>query len=1343
MTSFTVRSGRLVLWLIVTVVVLLAVTVTALRVSLPKLNHFQTEISQWVEEIAGVPFEIGEVKGYWRNTHPSLSLRQLNIKGSEQNNITLDIEEIQIEFDFIQSLLSLEPQVALLNMRGIELDIRHVAIFQNIEQFQNTEQPQNTEPLPDDNQTGSAQESLILKQIEKLLFRQLNAFTLLDVKVNYQAPDGKQRTLGIERLKWQNQANEHKIEGLVSMVDRNINSLIVKADFIDNGSVRDLSGDFYLKADNVDIAPWLAESWIKKAELIGGHISFNSWFTIKNNLPVDAFIELLPSELIWNKEQQHRLHIEEGVVKLTPDKAKALTVSGHALRFNNDNNDWPDIDFAFYYDQAQWLLNISQLDIESLRPLADFIPLLAESKTLSTELKTLPAESEITSAESKTPSAESKIQPADLKKWLGKLAPTGRIEDIRLSQSRQDNSMSYSANLISGGIKQWELLPEVHNMNANISGNGSICRIQARLTDDVLPYGDVFQAPLNIKHGEIDIVWESDPQGWRIWADRVTAITPDLQFQGAFKLDFPKASVPFLSLYATADLYNAGEVWRYLPTRALGQSLTDYLSTAIQGGKVNNATMVWYGALNQFPYQNHNGVFQAKVALEEGKFSFDTRWPAITDLQLNLLFENQAMYLDSRSATLMDVKAKRISGQIANLSSKGAVEIKAKASASGEGVRDYMMATPLVDSVGAALTTVKVAGNVASEFQLKIPFNKKQLPRVWGYADLSGNQIKIETPLIELSQAKGRIKFDNDIVHTSGLTAKLLQQPVSIDFKGENLDSSYSINIGAQGDWAIKPLAPYLGEHWTERVQGHAPWNTDIDIQLNDVGVTYQVNAQANLDLVSSQYPTPLEKALGDKGQLLVQASGNQQNISARLQLPNVKYQAEIDISGSQPVFKATNLLFGQGAFKVSPVVGHDVTVRMPKFNLDDWLALREGKSTAGESTSLKKVNTLNIPDPQRITLVSDTLTLASLDWHKVNFSARKKNHFWKFDVNSSEIKGQATYSEVDRFESDHLQVDLERLHVYLPALDKEEGEAPIFQAEEDAPLITNFDREFHHFMPNLQLNINDFWLQGYKVGAVNVEQQKQGKRLNWKNIDINSGTNHINAKGWWELAGNNSHSEITILMKGDNNTELMDRFGISSGIQKAPFEINSELSWHGAPWSLQLETLNGEIDLNIDKGIISDVSGAAKLLGMFSLDTIIRRMQLDFSNVFDEGIAFNRISGTGKVNNGVFITKNIFMSAPAGNMTIQGVANLNTNRVDAHVEFTPDLTSGIPILTAFAVAPQSALMVFAVSTVISPVIDVFTKIRYQIVGSLDAPQVKELSRSKEAYRVPKQDHKK
>jgi uncharacterized protein YhdP len=130
--------------------------------------------------------------------------------------------------------------------------------------------------------------------------------------------------------------------------------------------------------------------------------------------------------------------------------------------------------------------------------------------------------------------------------------------------------------------------------------------------------------------------------------------------------------------------------------------------------------------------------------------------------------------------------------------------------------------------------------------------------------------------------------------------------------------------------------------------------------------------------------------------------------------------------------------------------------------------------------------------------------------------------------------------------------------------------------------------------------------------------------------------------------------------------------------------------------------------------------------------------MQLDFSDVFDKGMAFDSITGSGEVDKGIFVTNDIKMDAIAGDMTIKGLADLNTRTVDAEVNFVPDITSGIPVLTAFAVTPQTALYVLAITTVIAPVVEVFTEVNYEVKGPMDSPTVKELSRSRGEFKLPK-----
>ncbi|MZI92718.1 TIGR02099 family protein [Vibrio sp. CAIM 722] len=1291
MISRLTLLGRLVLWLLVSLIVLLAVAVTSLRVLLPNMNHFQGEIEQWVSQQTNIQFDIQDVRGFWRNTHPSIALQGVTADFPDGSDIHFSSGQLDIEFDLMESLWEQKPVIADLTIHKLKLDVSSV-------DWVNMKKSDEEETAPQD-KTKTQQR--ILNRIDSLFLRQLDNFSLRDSTVKYRTVSGETRQLDIDKLRWKNQGKHHFAEGVVSIAEANINSLSIAAQFEDHGSLRDVSGQFYADAKRVEVRPWLTKYAKDKTGIKNGVVNFNAWVTLKHNQPVDGYLELQPSELTWQDDTaNHELFIESGIVNLSPTH-DGWKVSGHSLKIRTDDQLWPDLDVALDWKTHSWRLNLSQLDIGAVLPLTR---LFSDS-----------------------------TQAQDL---IKKLKPNGTIEDLRVSRGDSWESLRYSARLADGAIAQWDLLPEVHHLQATISGSIKKANIKASLADDVLPYGDVFQAPLQINHGNVNLTWQNQADGWSLWSNKVAVATPDMSAVGQFRLDMPNQQSPLLSFYVETDLYKAGETWRYLPRLALGQELTDYLSTAIQAGKVNTAKLLWYGRLGDFPYHKHNGIFQAWVGLKDGRFSFDTAWPPLTDLQLNMLFENDAMYLDSHSAKMMDVTAQRITGQIPALVENGHIELEAQTTAEGNAVRNYMTATPLVDSVGAALTEVKINGQVKSHFRLDIPFTTKKQPRAWGWADLTKSTVDIDAPPIHMKDVSGRIHFDNDVVSAAGITGQLLNQPVSLDFKGESNTKGYGVQIDTVGDWDVKPLSPYVGKKWIDPLNGHAPWQMGVHLQLNDVGFTYQVDLRAGLTDVVSQYPYPLSKAERIPEVARLEASGNQEKIAARVELPQAKYQANIDITKPTPVLEATNLVLGKGKFKINPIVGHQATINTDKFNLDKWIEFLASDDQKQSSTATSATSDIKIPEPQQVDLQVKELTLGSLDWHDVDFSAKEKNAGWSMSLNSQEASGKATY-----LMSNELTVSLDRLHLYVPALDDRDPKKPLIvdEVKKADPLITNFDREFHELMPNLTLAINDFWFQGYKVGQLNMDFIRQGDLLHWKSIDINSGTNEVHADIDWKLGKDTSHTRLSLEMKGENNSDLMDRFGISSGIQKAPFELKTNTEWDGAPWSMRINTLQGDVSTKLGKGVISDVSGAANLLGIFSLDSLIRRMKLDFSDVFDDGMAFNSITGSGRISQGVFLTNDIEMDAVAGDLSLKGMADLNNRTVDAQVHFVPDMTSGIPVLSAFAVAPQTALYVLAITTVISPVVEVFTEVNYEIKGPMDSPTVKEISRSKGEYTLPKE----
>ncbi|MGR5469874.1 YhdP family protein, partial [Vibrio astriarenae] len=129
MNSGFKRFGRFCTWSLITILVLLAILVTTLRVALPQLNHFQDEIKTWVKQGTGFDFSIASVAGSWRNNHPSISLQGLEANLPNNQDARFAVDEIHIEFDLIQSLFSLKPVVADLTIDDLALDIRTLDIL--------------------------------------------------------------------------------------------------------------------------------------------------------------------------------------------------------------------------------------------------------------------------------------------------------------------------------------------------------------------------------------------------------------------------------------------------------------------------------------------------------------------------------------------------------------------------------------------------------------------------------------------------------------------------------------------------------------------------------------------------------------------------------------------------------------------------------------------------------------------------------------------------------------------------------------------------------------------------------------------------------------------------------------------------------------------------------------------------------------------------------------------------------------------------------------------------------------------------------------------------------------
>lgn len=513
-------------------------------------------------------------------------------------------------------------------------------------------------------------------------------------------------------------------------------------------------------------------------------------------------------------------------------------------------------------------------------------------------------------------------------------------------------------------------------------------------------------------------------------------------------------------------------------------------------------------------------------------------------------------------------------------------------------------------------------------------------------------------------------------------------------------------------------------------IEGDANWDVDVGIALKDVGFTYDVQLDADLKTLAVNLPAPLGKTNNTRAKGQMKASGDAQSILAQVELPNLKYQAEIDIRNTTPEVTKSRWIVGDGELSLQPLAGNAFSIDVPQLDVMAWQSVmaRLSEVESKESTELPFI----LHAPTRINAKAGKLVADQLVLNKFSLAAREKNDGFHFLVGSEELSGDAWW---DR--GDLLTVSVEHLYLNLDHREPQTSEPATLSGNR---IATSLDRELMAKVPSTNLVIDDLWLQGYRLGRLEAQLLKSPGKLALSKFAIDSGGLRLNANGNWSIDPKGlNHTEASFDINVKNTSDLMGRFSMTGGIQDATAMTKGELGFDSTPWAMDLASLDGKLETKIENGYISGVGGAGKLLGLFSLESILRKMQLDFTGVFEDGLAFNEIGGTASISNGVVVTDNIQMKALAGDMFIRGIANLVKNQVNADVRFVPDLTSGIPVLTAFAVTPQTALYVLAVTTVISPVVDAFTQVRYQVTGAIDDPVVREVSRSTGEVTLPQQ----
>lgn len=1256
------------------ILVCIAVIMSALRLLLPYADNYRHQLEQYVNQQYRSDIQIGHLTTGWKKFGPTLVAKNVSLYDS--NAVKIFIEEINIQVDFWPSITQRRLKTADFTLIGAKIKLDKTVLVDS---------------------SPTAQSESDITGLSNLFLQQVERFTVKNSQLFINDYHNNQRRFLINSLSWLNQGQRHKAAGEVEVDGISTNTLTLSLDVTGEG-IADISGQLYLSGENINITPWLGS--VSDIDIVHANtdINFQSWLTINEGQPTDFLVQLGENSIQWqHNEKMHQLVLLPAQLlwDYNPQTGNSQLQSS-ALKVIQDEHQWPEFTIQYYADPKQQVGYISNLDVAEVTALY--------------------------------PIFETQF---DKVAWFKQLAPQGILSDIYIRRANEKLQMQTTFSELA-----WQYLdniPGVGGLNGQLIVNDQHARLELHSEHNQLDLDHHFENTFYYDSLTAGVdVFVSD-NGWRATISELKISSPEIDLSSSFSLKKLLDQPLEMALVANVTEGNATNAGWYFPLQVMDKELVDYLNMAIIDGTIRQAKVVINGPLAEFPFGNNNGVFSVDAELVSSTFQFSPDWPTITDFNANLNFTNQSMVIAAHSGLLNDVEVAGVVAKIDNLMDNAVLEVSADIDHHPRAITNLMMASPLRDSVGNTLQRVIVSGDIDGRFNLTVPLNDVSRTVAQGVINFDQNEVDLTSPALTFSHVSGQLSFVNEQIDTKNLTVNWQNMPVNVVVSGRQKPENYEVSFGFVGEWLDKTWKMKVPDTLQNYAQGNLDWHGDLTLFIAKDSFSYESHVTSALKSLRLDLPSPYEKEETQTLPLNVVISG-----SSDASQINATIGEQLSFFGElnhqRAVFDRAHLILGQEQMYL-PASGFHISVDLAEIDYLPWQTLVEDIIDSIPSNAQSTTEQPLLAQPQRIRGVVDkvnifgqTLTLASFDMQHLP-------DWWQVELNAQQLRAQAKLFH--QWQSLGANISADFIHIGDANASFIDDIAPVSTADNQPPepltpiMTHNLAHRYINTMVPIQFSCRSCRYNKINLGQVDVVLSKN----NVNQLTLNSFTSkrdgtELSFSGEWLLQNSDHRTRIAGSYKTKDLETEMRLLGYDSIIRDSGLVVNFDTFWQGAPSDFALARLNGALDTRLDDGYLADVSDkGVRLLSVLSLRSLVRKLSLDFRDIFSKGMFYDEIKGDFTLQSGVLYTENLAMDGTAGDLSMQGNTDLAEGLLDYRMSFVPNVTSSLPVIVAWMTAnPVIGLAALAVDGVIQST-NVIAKIDYELTGTVDEPNFKEVDR--------------
>lgn len=473
------------------------------------------------------------------------------------------------------------------------------------------------------------------------------------------------------------------------------------------------------------------------------------------------------------------------------------------------------------------------------------------------------------------------------------------------------------------------------------------------------------------------------------------------------------------------------------------------------------------------------------------------------------------------------------------------------------------------------------------------------------------------------------------------------------------------------------------------------------------------------------------------------------------------------------------------------PDTGVRALLRLGTLDVNAWLdAVRRGADTRSDAVHAPRATNADAARaaadpawldylPTQLRVLGDQVQLGKQSLHALEVDATRDRGTWRAQLAAQEVSGELSYrmpltagpdagarATEDGGAADKagfLHARLARLALSMKAseVDPLQGVDPGPSAEENRDIASLSALD----LPALDVVIEQLLLGDQSLGRVEVEAGHVPAPLNvsaqtgspwvWqlRRLRIVLPEADFTAQGQWPAvptepprpgaaSSPTRRSTVDFQLAIKDGGRLLARLGKPGLIEGGAGRMQGQLAWDGLPWRPAVAALDGSLKISIERGQFLKVEpGAARLLGVLSLQSLPRRLMFDFRDFFSDGFSFDFVRGNVQLADGVARTNNLQMKGVVAAVLMSGQANLGRETQDLRVVIVPEINAGTASLIAAWINPAVGLTTFLAQAMLRrPAIAAATQ-EYHVTGSWANPQMEKVDRQKDDGKAsPSQD---